>query len=90
MQRRCKHAFPTKGRLCFLRGPCEMVIKKMSEAGGGGIEYLHRDPASRRRRRKGKSQETQTQERLRWQDQQNTQRTDPTSRQRGRPTRTRP
>jgi hypothetical protein len=23
---------------------------------GGGIEYLHRDPASRRRRRKGKSQ----------------------------------
>jgi hypothetical protein len=23
---------------------------------GGGFEYLHRDPASRRRRRKGKSQ----------------------------------
>jgi hypothetical protein len=23
---------------------------------GGGVEYLHRDPASRRRRRKGKSQ----------------------------------
>jgi hypothetical protein len=22
---------------------------------GGGVEYLHRDPASRRRRRKGKS-----------------------------------
>jgi hypothetical protein len=33
---------------CFSQGernPC-----------GGGIEYLHRDPASRRRRRKGKSQ----------------------------------
>jgi hypothetical protein len=23
---------------------------------GGGVEYLHRDPASRKRRRKGKSQ----------------------------------
>jgi hypothetical protein len=23
---------------------------------GGGVEYLHRDPVSRRRRRKGKSQ----------------------------------
>jgi hypothetical protein len=23
---------------------------------GGGVEYLHRDPASRRRRQKGKSQ----------------------------------
>jgi hypothetical protein len=23
---------------------------------GGGVEYIHRDPASRRRRRKGKSQ----------------------------------
>jgi hypothetical protein len=44
---------------------------------GGGIEYLHRDPASRRRRRKGslksetvkygrKSQGTRTRERLRW------------------------
>jgi hypothetical protein len=44
---------------------------------GGGFEYLHRDPASRRRRRKGKSQiwgskichESQgspTRERLRW------------------------
>jgi hypothetical protein len=45
---------------------------------GGGIEYLHRDTASRRRRRKGslksetvkygrESQGTRTQERLRWQ-----------------------
>jgi hypothetical protein len=32
--------------LCVLKGnPC-----------GGGVEYLHRDPTSRRRRRKGKSQ----------------------------------
>jgi hypothetical protein len=31
---------------------------KISESNpcGGGVEYLHRDPASRRRRRKGKSQ----------------------------------
>jgi hypothetical protein len=37
-----------------------------------------------------KSQGTRTQERLRWQGQQHIQKTDPTSRQRGRPTRTRP
>jgi hypothetical protein len=30
MQRRCKHAFPTIERLCFLRGPCRVVIKKSS------------------------------------------------------------
>jgi hypothetical protein len=29
---------------------------KMTHPCGGGVEYLHRDPASRRRRRKGKSQ----------------------------------
>jgi hypothetical protein len=45
---------------------------------GGGVEYLHRDPASRRRRRKGKSQiwdrkilsqapRDYDRERLRWQ-----------------------
>jgi hypothetical protein len=45
---------------------------------GGGVEYLHRDPASRRRRQKGslisetvkyglKSQGTRTRKRLRWQ-----------------------
>jgi hypothetical protein len=50
-----------------VRNPCE-----------GGIEYLHLDPASRRRRRKGslksetvkygrESQGTRTRERLRWQ-----------------------
>jgi hypothetical protein len=44
----------------------------------GGVEYLHRDPASRRKRRKGslksetvkygrESQGTRTRERLRWQ-----------------------
>jgi hypothetical protein len=37
-----------------------------------------------------KSQRTRTRERLRWQGQQHIQRTDPSSRQRGRPTRTRP
>jgi hypothetical protein len=30
MQRRCKHAFPIKERLCFLRGTCKVVIKKSS------------------------------------------------------------
>jgi hypothetical protein len=30
--------------------------KNSSNPCGGGAEYLHRDPASRRRRRKGKSQ----------------------------------
>jgi hypothetical protein len=30
MQQRCKHAFPTTERLCFLRGPCKVVIKKGS------------------------------------------------------------
>jgi hypothetical protein len=33
MQRRCKHALPTIERLCFLRCPCKVVIKKSSEAG---------------------------------------------------------
>jgi hypothetical protein len=27
MHLRCKHAFPTIGRLYFLRGPCKIVIK---------------------------------------------------------------
>jgi hypothetical protein len=30
MQRRCKHVFPTTKSLCFLRGPCKVVIKKSS------------------------------------------------------------
>jgi hypothetical protein len=30
MQRRCKHAFSTIERLCFLRGPCRVFIKKSS------------------------------------------------------------
>jgi hypothetical protein len=30
MQRRCKHAFLAIERLCFLRGPCKVVIKKSS------------------------------------------------------------
>jgi hypothetical protein len=30
MQQRCKHAFPTVERLCFLHGPCKAVVKKCS------------------------------------------------------------
>jgi hypothetical protein len=30
MHRRCKHAFPTTERLCFLCGPRKVVIKKSS------------------------------------------------------------
>jgi hypothetical protein len=30
MQQGCKHAFPTIERLCFLRDPCKVVIKKNS------------------------------------------------------------
>jgi hypothetical protein len=30
MQRRCKHDSSTIERLCFLRGPCKIVIKKSS------------------------------------------------------------
>jgi hypothetical protein len=45
---------------CFLCDPCRDIISKtvkseFSPPCGGGVEYLHRDPASRRRRRKGKS-----------------------------------
>jgi hypothetical protein len=40
---------------------CRMLIREVNavtelDPCGGGVEYLHRDPASRRRRRKGKSQ----------------------------------
>jgi hypothetical protein len=46
----------------FLLGPCRGYITRTScrykrvDPCGGGVEYLHRDSASRRRRRKGKSQ----------------------------------
>jgi hypothetical protein len=30
MQRRCKHAFPAIEKLCFLRDPSKVVIKKTS------------------------------------------------------------
>jgi hypothetical protein len=33
-----------------------VICYSLDDPCGGGIEYLHRDPASRRRRRKGKSQ----------------------------------
>jgi hypothetical protein len=48
-----------------VRGPCREdmreyenrnLLRPQSSLCGGGVEYLHRDPASRRRRRKGKSQ----------------------------------
>jgi hypothetical protein len=47
--------------LCFLCGPCRDIISKgqrivSSNPCGGGVQYLHRDSASRRRRRKGKFQ----------------------------------
>jgi hypothetical protein len=63
---------------------------------GGGVEYFHRDPASRRRRRKGKSrvwdskiwfesQGTPTEKECAGKGQQHIQKTDPPARQRGRP-----
>jgi hypothetical protein len=33
MQQRCKHASPKIEGLCFLRGPCKVVIEKNSEPG---------------------------------------------------------
>jgi hypothetical protein len=66
------------------------------------IEYLHRDPASRRRRRKGKFQnwdskiwsrdprDSDPRKIVLERAQQHIQKTDPSSRQRGRPTKTRP
>jgi hypothetical protein len=70
--------------LYFLCGPCR----------GGGIEYLHRDPASRRRRRKGKSQigdsKMDPRKTAPCKGQQYIQKTDPSSRQRRRSTKTRP
>jgi hypothetical protein len=47
---------------CFLCDPCQGVLNgtdlefSQSCPCGGGVEYLHRDPASRKRRRNGKSQ----------------------------------
>jgi hypothetical protein len=39
-----------------LRYSTERFSRDGSRISGSGVEYLHRDPASRRRRRKGKSQ----------------------------------
>jgi hypothetical protein len=44
MQRRCKHAFPTIERLCFLRGPCKEVIKKSSVEAVQGSESSFETP----------------------------------------------
>jgi hypothetical protein len=48
-----KHAIGTIEEAVFSMVPPRGYI---SSPCGGGIEYLHRDTASRRRRRKGKSQ----------------------------------
>jgi hypothetical protein len=42
------------GRLADVKGTG--FVNSSSDPCGGGVEYLHRDPASRRRRLKGKSQ----------------------------------
>jgi hypothetical protein len=76
----------------------EQVIQ---DSYGGRIEYLHRDPASRRRRRKGslefetvkyghETKGTRIQEGLRWRRPVAYTKTDPSSHQRGRPTETEP
>jgi hypothetical protein len=46
MQWRCKHAFPTIERLCFLHGPCKAVIKKNSKASSSSIEQSQVQDAS--------------------------------------------
>jgi hypothetical protein len=51
---------------------------------GGGVEYLHRDPASSRRRRN--SLKSEIIKDSSGEDQQDIQKTDPSSRQRRRPT----
>jgi hypothetical protein len=44
MQRDYKHAFPTIERLCSLRGPCKVVIKK-SEVDSSQVESGFETPA---------------------------------------------
>jgi hypothetical protein len=75
----------------------DSVIREFTPC-GGGIEYLHRDPASRRRRWKGKSQiwdckiwpwvsrDWDPRQTALAKGQQHIQKTDPSSRQRGRTT----
>jgi hypothetical protein len=94
--------YNNEGR-CFLCGPCREVITRTvswestGNPCGGGIEYLHRDPATRKRRRNGKSQIWDSKIRSAsikglgpekdcvGKIQQHIQKTDPSSRQRGRP-----
>jgi hypothetical protein len=78
----------TVGQGVFLCGPCWDVIRK----------DLHRDPASRRRRRNGKSQiwgskiwsRVPPEKDYAGEGKQHIQKRDPSSRQRGRPRKTRP
>jgi hypothetical protein len=58
MQRRGKYTSTTIEEQYFLRGPYRGFTLKavgvtVQLPCGGGFEYLHRSPASRRRRRKG-------------------------------------
>jgi hypothetical protein len=55
---RCQATVRTRCVFCWSDGEFirETGIPKKAYLCGGGVEYLHRDPASRRRRRKGKSQ----------------------------------
>jgi hypothetical protein len=41
---------------CWLLADSKLLLCSAQCLGGGGAEYLHRDPASRKRRRNGKSQ----------------------------------
>jgi hypothetical protein len=64
MQRRGKNASTTIGEVFSVRSVLRLYKKSELELGvterkkpcGGGVEYLHRDPASRNRRPNGKSQ----------------------------------
>jgi hypothetical protein len=102
-QQNCKHIYNNK---CFLWGLCWRFLGDsgghlQSHLCGSGVEYLHRDPASRKRRRKGKSQIWDSKKTVAspkglgpkkdctGKGQRHIQKTNPSSRQRGRPTETR-
>jgi hypothetical protein len=51
-----KNTHSWQQRRCFTLGPCRGIVRSyVYFPRGGGVEYLHRSPASRRRRRKVKS-----------------------------------
>jgi hypothetical protein len=69
----CKHSFLCGLREVYITPATNITIALPC---GGGVEYLHRDPASRRKgslisetvKYGRESQETRTRERLRWQE----------------------